>query len=172
MVSCLVADYLTLLSAGTWQVQLWPKTVIVYIQDQHWKCECKSEPLDKTETAATGQVSHVICKVTHLCHIMILLQNIIFRYFVYLPIWIHTHATKPTFSFSISFLLDFNSCCIFVFVWSLMFSQLVCWTKWLNYWGEVSWSTAGWAAAWSPPDTWYFLVQPLACPISIPSDCG
>ena len=30
------------------------------------------------------------CKVTHLCHIMILLQNIIFCYFVYLSIWIHT----------------------------------------------------------------------------------
>ena len=85
----------------------------------------------------------------------------------------YTHVTKPTFSFSISFLLDFNSCCIFVFIWSLMFSHLVCWTKWwMNYWGEVCWSDAGWAAAGSPPDTWYFLVQPLVCPISTPSDCG
>ena len=63
------------------------------------------------------------CKVTHLCHIMILLQNIFFCYFVYLSFWTHTHVTKPTFSFSISFLLDFNSCCIFVFVWSFMFSH-------------------------------------------------
>ena len=59
------------------------------------------------------------CKVTYLCHIMIVLQNIIFCYFVYISVWIHTHVTKPTFSFSISFLLDFNSC-IFVFVWSLI----------------------------------------------------
>ena len=108
------------------------------------------------------------CEVAHLCHIMILLQNIMFCYFVYLSVWIHTHVTKPTFSLSISFLLDFNSC-IFIFVWSLMFSHLVCWTKWwMNYWGEVSWSNAGWAAADSPHDTWYFLVQPLACPISTP----
>ena len=63
------------------------------------------------------------CKVTHLCHIMILLQNMIFCYFVYPSVWIHTHVTKPTFSFWISFHLDFNSCCIFIFIWSLMFSH-------------------------------------------------
>ena len=68
------------------------------------------------------------CKVKHLCHMI--LQNIFFCYFVYLSVWMHTHVTKPTFSFSISFLIDFNSCCIFNCVWSLMFSHLVCWTKW------------------------------------------
>ena len=34
------------------------------------------------------------CKVTHLCHIMILLQNIFFCYFVYLSVWIHTRYKR------------------------------------------------------------------------------
>ena len=109
------------------------------------------------------------CKVTHLCHIMILLQNIIFCYFVYLSFWIHTHMLQ---NLLFRFQSVFSSTSTVVFS-SLMFSHLVCWTKWwMNYWGEVSWSNAGWVAAGSPPDTWYFLVQPLACPISTPSDCG
>ena len=39
------------------------------------------------------------CEVAHLCHIMILLQNIMFCYFVYLSVWIHTHVTNLLFRF-------------------------------------------------------------------------
>ena len=37
------------------------------------------------------------CKVTHLCHIIILLQNLVFCYFVYLSVWIHTHMLQNLF---------------------------------------------------------------------------
>ena len=93
------------------------------------------------------------CKVTHLCDIMVLLQNI-FCYFVYLSIWIH--ARYKTYFFG-----------------SLMFSHLVCWTKWwMNYWGEVSWSTARVGGCWESP--WHLIFScPASCmPHQHPSDCG
>ena len=112
------------------------------------------------------------CKVTSY-DIMILLQNIYFLLFC-ISFHLNTHTLQ---NLRFRFQSVFSSTSTVV-VFSSLFghSCSVIWCVGVS----DEWTTGvrsvdllpGWAAARSPPDTWYFLVQPLACPIRTPSDCG
>ena len=123
------------------------------------------------------------CKVTHLCHIIILLQNIIFL-LLCISFPLNTHTCYKTYFFvfnqfspRLQHLLYFRLCLVTHVQSSGVLDKVM---NELLGWGQLIHCRVG--GCWEspppppppppPPDTWYFLVQPLACPISTPSDCG